>query len=316
VSGQGEFSSRVYEAIFNIAPVGLILLDAEKHILAWNAWLQTKTGISADEARGKTAAELYPEQNFMRYDWAVEQAITFGNPQVISQALNRFLIPIEINDGPYKSLQYMQQYVEIHPIEDDDKQYALVVISDVTTSYYEKSDLLSLAKQFSKESVKDALTGTYNRRYMWEWLTQAMEKAKRSSEVILCCIYDIDHFKDINDSLGHEFGDKAILHFVNVLKELTREDDIIVRYGGDEFISLSLMHRGTKDISDLPRRVVEQLREKPVENSETFLTTSCGYTIWDPVNNRVDSKELLEQADKGLYVAKEDGRNCYKPYQE
>lgn len=302
--------------ILDTIPVGLLIIRKDKTIFSWNKWLAKKTKITREQAVNHTLHDMFPKMNYARFDWALEQVLSYSNPQIMSQALNKYVIPVEMHDTHYKDIEFMQQHVELHPLKMEEETLCLVVIIDVTSKFYEKTDLLNLAKKYSTESIHDALTGIYNRRYLWDWLENAISTARKKHLKIACCLFDIDHFKEINDTYGHKIGDKYILQFVETVNKLVRGSDVFIRYGGDEFVIISLLENTVEDVIELPKRVIKAFFEPKSSTFQYQLSCSCGIAIWTKDENEVDPKTLLQQADQALYKAKEAGRNCswlYKP---
>jgi two-component system, cell cycle response regulator len=158
-------------------------------------------------------------------------------------------------------------------------------------------------------SRTDGLTGVDNRRYIEERLSEIFAHSDRLNEPVSCVMCDIDHFKSVNDSHGHQAGDSVLRAFADLLKEEIREIDRIGRYGGEEFL---LILPGT--VLDAGVTLAERVRQK-VENhifrfdgGTVRRTVSCGVAAW-PHPRIDDQDDLIKAADDALYVAKETGRN-------
>lgn len=173
-----------------------------------------------------------------------------------------------------------------------------------------------LAKAYDKLeelSITDELSGLYNRRYFFTKITQEFERAKRYQHPLSCVMFDIDHFKKINDSYGHQAGDKVIQAVANILKESTRQSDLVARYGGEEFIMLlsETDQKGALFAAEKVRQKIE-IANIPSDNEDTLqCTISAGTTTVTPdiINQLKNPDQLIQQADSALYTAKEQGRN-------
>ncbi len=306
-----ELDKHTFQKALDSLPFGIFILAPDQSICYWNKWLTDKTTMPSQQVIGKKILDIFPDADLSRFNSALEQVLLFDSPQILSQTLNRHVFPIRLIDSSYESIGYMQQRVEVHPLTQKETRLALVIVQDVTAMYVDKMDLLSLARQFSQTSDVDAMTGAYNRRYMWNWLEHAINRAKDQGLDIACCLFDIDNFKTINDKKGHDIGDKAILTFVDTVKSTIRQNDILVRYGGDEFITFSIYKGSNHRRGGLAERIVKELRSISFEG--VGLTVSSGVSIWSE-ENPVSAKELIEQADKALYEAKQAGRDCFKYY--
>lgn len=301
-------SRKVYQNIYDVIPNGLIVLDKSTKIVAWNHWLEQKTKFSAKSVYQKSLKELYPKNNFNRFDWALNQVLDYGNPQVLSQALNQYLVPISIDRKGYENVNYMQQNVQILPIIECDEPMALVLIQDVTDKSYERATLLDMAHKLEKKSHIDALTGIYNRHFLNDWVSKYLPIFKKNHTNLVCCMYDLDHFKRVNDEYGHDQGDNVLVSFVDVVRKNLRKDDIFIRYGGEEFLVL-LPDLEKDHLTRHANRVIKQMSEKAVHGTlKETITCSAGVSVWDP-SQPTSIESLIEKADEALYQAKRQGRN-------
>lgn len=310
-----KFDSRLYEQIFAILPFGILLVDDEGVICEWSNHLVSLTKIKRVDALGQRLEALFPGINTRRFEFAVEQVIQYQHPQVLSQILNNYLIPIPLEKNFAKSeLDYMQQSVSIYPISYHEKNYALVVIVDATETSHQRHMLLRVAKRFEEESVHDELTGLYNRRFLWEYLESELPKAKREDYTVICTLYDLDHFKEVNDALGHAAGDDILVSFAKVINTSLRAGDKVFRYGGEEFMTIS-SQKNTKQPDSLAKRIVMKMAQKKKHGSvKRTVTCSAGVSVSINNNNYLDAESLVKQADTALYQAKENGRNCVYIY--
>ncbi len=163
-------------------------------------------------------------------------------------------------------------------------------------------------KQAWEESTRDALTGVFNRRFMWEWLLPQLKHAKRHKVPLSCLMIDIDRFKDLNDAYGHHVGDEVLKHFSDIIAKNLRESDIVVRYGGEEFVTLlpNCNLENGRLAAERIRQAVTKMQLSSLKG--TPLTCSIGVAVYDPAEPTT-GEELLKQADKALYKAKNAGRN-------
>lgn len=166
---------------------------------------------------------------------------------------------------------------------------------------------IELAKQnviLHKQATTDALTQLYNRQHFNEYLEHEILRTKRYNNELSLIMIDIDHFKQINDTLGHLAGDTVLIEFSKLIKESIRESDILARWGGEEFVILipqidkdATLHFATK----LCQTVVQH-----TFRINKRLTCSIGVTGYIPPET---TNDFINRADKGLYLAKEKGRN-------
>jgi two-component system, cell cycle response regulator len=159
----------------------------------------------------------------------------------------------------------------------------------------------------------DEKTGLYNYRYFMERLTDEFKRARRYGNRLTLAMFDIDHFKEVNDRFGHPAGDTALREFGEIMVRSSRETDIIARYGGEEFVALlpqtTAVHG--QRLAERIRRVTEAHRFHGTEAPEAIIrvTVSAGVATF-PLNDRILLPEdLIKAADDALYRAKGAGRN-------
>lgn len=289
-------------------PFGVLLVDASLRVCGWNQWMMQKTGIAAQQAMGKTLHELFPDFNSPRLLSAIELCIKHKSPQLISQTLNRYVIPIPVAFESH-DLTLMQQQVNVAPLSvSEGETLAVVSINDVTESIAKSYALAQLAKKMELQSNHDQLTGTYNRHFLWSWLPPQLKQCVRHGESLSCLMLDIDHFKRINDTYGHDVGDAVLCGFAKIVSAQLRESDILVRYGGEEFVAL-LTHADTAVALEIANRVLHEVRLAtiaPLDAGE--VRCSIGAASWTP-ETPCSAEELLNRADRHLYQAKQGGRD-------
>lgn len=163
--------------------------------------------------------------------------------------------------------------------------------------------------QFKAEAVVDELTGVYNRRYMESQLVSKLGEAQRYHHPFSYMILDIDHFKRVNDDMGHPFGDLVLHEVATLMRSLVRKEDVLTRYGGEEF-ALLLPHTDRTGASVLGERVRSAVAEKSFGEGEKQrqVTISIGVATY-PLDSVTKGTDLVDCADERLYRAKEEGRN-------
>lgn len=156
----------------------------------------------------------------------------------------------------------------------------------------------------------DPLTELPNRRQLFTWLNAAVERARRSARPLGVLFVDLDNFKTINDSLGHEFGDTVLRSVARRLRALAAEHDFIARFGGDEF---TLVLTGEPSVSAIERRVADLISEfqRPLAVGERDLLVGTSVGVAFSPDHGTDTESLLRAADAALFRAKELGRNRY-----
>ncbi|MDQ9170379.1 EAL domain-containing protein [Oxalobacteraceae bacterium R-40] len=161
----------------------------------------------------------------------------------------------------------------------------------------------------------DALTGLANRTLIYELAPQYIAYAKRNEQKMAVLFFDLDRFKPINDTYGHQVGDRMLQEVANRLKNSVREEDVVGRIGGDEFVALLTGIRNQKDIGRAAMQLLENLR-KPYVIGDVQLDTSpsIGISLYPNDGKTID--ELIRNADAAMYHAKESGRNRFEFFSE
>jgi len=289
-------------------PIGVLVLDGQMRIRTWNRWLAEHTGIPDTRAISQRLEDLFPGFRNPRFQMAVEQVLRNGGPQILSQALHRYLIPIDLPHLARHGFGLMRQHVHIEAYDRRDERLALVSVIDVTGSVLRTEALTDVAQRLEHDVNRDPLTGLFNRRFMWEWLEHQQRQAQRHQYPIAAMMLDVDHFKGINDRHGHPLGDRVLQDFARQLAIWVRESDIVVRYGGEEFLILlpccdqALSH-------EVAERIVRQTRQSSLGSLPIgAVTCSIGVALFE-TDNPLPPADLLNLADRRLYLAKQAGRD-------
>ncbi len=178
--------------------------------------------------------------------------------------------------------------------------------ADVTDRYVNR-EKLRLAAEY------DSLTGLVNRPKFQDRLEQALTHSKRDQSLVSIFFLDLDGFKDVNDTLGHEAGDKVLQIVAERLVNLLRKTDTVSRFGGDEFIVLLSKDEFEVDVVNVANKVIASFADPfVIDGSDIFLTTSLG--IAQGLGEQYTANELIKFADAALYRAKRNGKNMLEIY--
>ncbi len=197
--------------------------------------------------------------------------------------------------------------VKVIPIGSKEKPDIQIVFRDVTEKKRYESQLEHLA-------YHDPLTGLKNRRIFAEIVAESIELAKKDQGKIAIMYIDIDKFKSINDTHGHDVGDQLLQQFAERLKSSVRKHDVLCRVGGDEFLVLLKDINEEKEIVDIAERMLSIFQETyEIHDLSLHVTSSIGITVF--LEDELDYKTLIYRADQALYQAKEK-RNQYMFYEK
>ena len=185
------------------------------------------------------------------------------------------------------------------------KQFAIVMAGHIALALAN----LRLGDKLRNQSIRDALTGLFNRRYMEESLERELRRAVRNNQSVALLMLDIDHFKRVNDTFGHQAGDTLLRAFGEFLKQRTRGQDVVCRYGGEEFV-LVLSGSSVDGACQLAEILRKEVRHLAVQHAGQVLgeiNISIGVSAYP--NQGATPEELLRAADQALYRAKSEGRD-------
>jgi diguanylate cyclase (GGDEF)-like protein len=167
--------------------------------------------------------------------------------------------------------------------------------------------------RLEEESITDSLTGVYNRRYLERRLGEEYSHAREFNAPLSILLIDVDEFKEINDNAGHTAGDQVIVKLAMLMKNMIRGGDVLVRFGGDEFLVIAL-NTPAQDAASLAEKLLTRVASQPFlvngerqNNKEIHTTISVGVA---ELTNEVEGiDQLVSNADAALYCAKREGRN-------
>jgi diguanylate cyclase (GGDEF)-like protein len=168
-----------------------------------------------------------------------------------------------------------------------------------------------LFREVKDNSVKDALTGCFTKGHALDVIDAELRRARRSQTPVSMIMFDIDHFKDVNDRYGHLCGDAVLNAVGKRMKEVLRGSDLKCRYGGEEFLVLlpeTPLH-GARRVAETLRR---EIAERPVPWAGEGLTVTASFGLAQTLPGEVSVQAVIARADQALYRAKDDGRNCVR----
>ncbi|SHI56016.1 PAS domain S-box-containing protein/diguanylate cyclase (GGDEF) domain-containing protein [Malonomonas rubra DSM 5091] len=261
-------------------------LPCDYEFLDVNSSCERILGLSRDQLVGKNASEIFPLIN--------------GKPPAIKQ----FQEACECG----KSASFEME-------EPESKRTFRISVAPSTGGYF--ASIFEDITQHKQDEEKierlayfDSLTGLPNRVLMYDRLEQMVARAKRSGSKICLLFFDLDHFKRVNDTFGHDTGDKMLQIVADRLRELLRHCDSICRLGGDEFVVLIDEINDREDAALIACKILEGL-SKPIilKGKELYTSTSIGISMFPEDGD--ESETLIKNADTAMYMAKENGRNTF-----
>tara|TARA_R110002167_G_scaffold362322_1_gene581351 strand:- start:1531 stop:2499 length:969 start_codon:yes stop_codon:yes gene_type:complete len=290
--------------------VGLVVLDRDFNIKVWNSFMESHSGMTPRQTHDRNIFELFSE---IPKDWLMHKAnsvFMLKNRSFMIWEQRPYLFKFK-NYRPITGTEpFMYQNITISPLVSTDGtvNHIAIIIYDVTDIAANRNALEKANQELEKLSRTDMLTQLNNRGYWEECLLQEFSRFQRYQTTCSVVMFDIDHFKKVNDTYGHQAGDEAIRQVSQILRDNLRKTDIAGRYGGEEF-GVILGNTDTEGAIIFCERVREQVEAVTVihDKQEIKFTVSLG--ISQATNETSDYKTWLEQSDQALYAAKEGGRN-------
>ncbi|HBM08757.1 sensor domain-containing diguanylate cyclase [Pseudomonas sp. Choline-3u-10] len=297
-------------AIVQSIDVGVVVLDREYRIDVWNTFMENRSGRLPEEARKKTFFELFPEVDEQWFRRKVENVATLGTPSFTIWEQRPYLLRFK-NYQPITGLEdFMYQNTTLMPLKalNGSIEQVCLIIYDVTDVATNRRQLQAANQELQRLSSTDRLTGLFNRGHWEEMLRQDYARHRRYERNAALVMFDIDHFKKINDSYGHQAGDAVIQQTAELVRQSTRDADIAGRYGGEEFVVLlpDTDSEGALTFAERLRQSIEA-HEVVHEGRSIRFTVSLGIAdLSEPTNGYA---QLIERADIALYSSKASGRN-------
>ncbi len=290
--------------------VGLVVLNKDNEIQLWNSFMENHSGILSNLTRKKNLFELFPEIDQEWFQHKVDSVFQMQTRAFSIWEQRPYIFKFK-NYRPITGIaEYMYQNISIFPMVSTtgEVDHICIIVYDVTDVATNRHALKGVNLQLEKLSRTDRLTGLNNRGFWQESLEKAFSHFKRYKKQLSLVIFDIDHFKAVNDSYGHQAGDEVIKQCATTLLSCARETDICGRYGGEEFVVI-LTDSDAKKALIFSERLRKQIADLCVvyQGTEIKFTVSLG--ICQLAETIESANHWLEQADKALYRSKENGRN-------
>ncbi|WP_404332956.1 EAL domain-containing protein [Mesobacillus maritimus] len=186
-------------------------------------------------------------------------------------------------------------------------------VQGIVVNYQDISEIKKAQEEVHYMAFHDYLTDLPNRRYLEQKLESELERAKENDSRLAVMFIDLDQFKFINDTLGHDIGDKVLIEIAKALKSCVWENDVVARLAGDEFIILVTDQTSNACVEAIANRIKTRF-EQPVmiEQLELFITASIGISLFP--DSGTDSKSLMKNADLAMYLVKENGKNGFQMF--
>lgn len=295
--------------------VGLVLLDKDCNICLWNSFMQNHSALAAEDVIGNNIFEMFSEIDQRWFERKIESIYLLKNSAFTTWEQRPYLFRFDNYRPITGKAEFMYQnstFIPIQSLNGEISQICLIIY-DVTEQAINNIELENANQKLEIVSKTDGLTGLLNRKSWEELLEKEFERQKRYSEDCTLIIFDIDHFKKVNDNYGHPAGDEVIRQTATITNQCIRKTDIAGRYGGEEYVIL-LPHThvdSAKILADRIRRKIES-QAAIYENQSIQYTVSLGLCGYD--ESLASPTAWIDCADQALYQSKQGGRNQYHIY--
>jgi diguanylate cyclase (GGDEF)-like protein len=289
--------------IFDTINLGLVIMDRDLQVRYWNRWMSRCSKIAPEAILGRRIFDHFPtlqvHQSFQRN---CKSVLAFGSYAFFSQKLHRYLFPFPPASAFEVSFEQMQQSCTMGPLRDASRAITgiFLTVEDMTENAANEQRLVEM-------NSKDALTGVYNRRYLETRIREEFSRHRRYARRLTLVMFDIDHFKAVNDNHGHACGDYILQAVAGAIAGRIRLSDCLARYGGEEF---SCLLQETDLNSGM--RLAERFRCQIEEMVHEFMGIQVQVTISLGVSELRDDdtlEQFVKRADEAMYRAKTGGRN-------
>ncbi|MDX1604919.1 MAG: PAS domain S-box protein [Candidatus Competibacterales bacterium] len=293
---QAEAAMREALTVFNASNEAILSTDANEVIRSVNPAFTAITGYSAEEAIGKTPALLHSGRHddaFYRTMWSELESTGAWEGEVWNRRKNGETYP---------------EWLSISSVRDENGQVTgyIGLFSDITQRKQQEATVW-------RQANFDALTGLANRNLLYDRLERALVQARRNRSKVGLLLVDLDGFKVINDTLGHDIGDQLLVEVAQRIEHCVREQDTVARLGGDEFFIIVGDVPHAERLQVIGEKVIGVLRESfTLASALHYLSGSLGITVFP--DDGEDVQTLMRYADIAMYSAKRSGKNRLRFY--
>jgi diguanylate cyclase (GGDEF)-like protein/PAS domain S-box-containing protein len=285
-----------YKALIDQANDGIVIVDAQSHqVLYTNPAFLSRLGYTNEEAQSLTLTDIFADGEASS-DSVLSRLVEADSQMAISMQQR------------CKSGSFFDTEVRCNALDVDGRDVLAYVTHDVSLRRKAEQQLIENQQRLDKMAHHDQLTGLPNRHYLTAFLPQAIEEARAAHTMLGVVFLDLDRFKHINDTRGHETGDKLLQEVATRLRTCVRDSDVVIRMGGDEFVVVFRNVKNYDEVTLGAGRIVETLNRPIVIDRHPLQTTgSVGVSLYP--RDGANMIELLKHSDTAMYQAKDRGRN-------
>ncbi|MCC8254374.1 GGDEF domain-containing protein [Vibrio campbellii] len=289
---------------------GLIVLDQDYKVCVWNSFMQSYSGILSQNILGECLFDHFEELPRTWLETKLKTSADLETRSFSSWENRPYLFKFNNFSPVSNSSNLMFQDIVITPLRSlsGDVSHIAIQINDVSETARNRIHLRETNQHLSEISRKDGLTGLFNRAYWEQSLKEEFAQLKVIEGASSLVIFDIDHFKKVNDTYGHHTGDEVIRRTSSLLRKTARSSDICGRFGGEEFTVL-LPHTNQEQANYFAERLRKRIEQEIVKVEEFLINYTISIGVCEYKSYFESHTQWLKSADAALYRAKESGRN-------
>ncbi len=295
--------------------VGIFVVNRNMEIILWNNFMANHSECGENEVIGRKLFECFPELPEAWLSKKIQGVFLLKNLAFTSWEQRPYLFRFPHNRPITGKLDCMYQNFTFMPVKNDagEVDSVCVMLFDATDMGIAQSALKNAMALLSESSNRDGLTGIYNRRYLEQRLSSEFDRCRRYNSKLSFIMFDLDHFKNVNDTYGHLAGDEVLRTVTQRINAMLRTVDIFARYGGEEF-GIIFPSTPLEGASIFAERLRQAVAQEPVmyKGIAIPITVSGGVADFEPEISNYE--QLIHCADLALYFGKKNGRNQFTRY--
>ncbi len=291
--------------------VGLVVLNEKYEVDIWNSFMENHSGLEPGYVKGKVLFDMFPEVPREWFCHKIDSVFQLHSRAFTTWEQRPYVFKFKNYRTITGTAEFMYQNITIIPLLSlsGEVDHVCILVYDVTDAATNKAQLEHANKKLEVLSQTDRLTQLYNRGHWEDCLTKEFQRCQRSRLTSSLIMFDIDHFKKVNDTYGHQAGDEVIRVTSKILRDTLRQTDIAGRYGGEEF-GVILVDTNAQDAYTFAERLREAIQSITVKYEALEINYTISIGIAEIAAGIQDHTTWLERSDIALYHCKRNGRNC------
>ncbi|AOJ05640.1 MULTISPECIES: sensor domain-containing diguanylate cyclase [Burkholderia] len=302
--------SSLSDLVIERVSFGIFVLDREMKVLMWNRFMQDHSGVAAADVIGRNLFDCFPELPRAWLSRKIESVFQLGSFAFSSWEQRPYLFRFDHDRPITGGVDFMQQDCTFVPIARGREVEAVcVTISDVTHVSVMQREREEAVAKLQEYANRDGLTGIANRRFFEARLRDEFERWQRYGGNLSVLLFDLDHFKTINDRFGHVVGDNVLRVMARRVADVVRSQDTFGRFGGEEF-ALLLPCTSLDEAMHVAEKIRQTIGSTPIEAEGALVPVTASVGGAAAHVGALTHETLVNEADAALYRAKRQGRNC------